>query len=365
MNYSRRQFQLVTIAAAVSTAFTAAGSTLEKEVPELRRRVVLKGLNQGINFTDTVSELLTMLQRYSTEQTLLGGCVLSLAADQPSDTVHILVQADPLKVAEALRELKIEGMQSINGNSLAFSYKNQPFFIEHLSKALYQIRLKDLAPGSKDNDFYIEFAHQLVTYNVQSKRFHDPQNAIGNSSKIELKRVSAAADSAGVLRTMVESKRLGISLPRDEQHIIEETLQNGLKDNESSESVTESFLSEFSHFTQYHEERHTRRLLNSKLAKDTLGHALEFDINDLNKTYSKIKRKAPKGTAEGELWLSAIQCLEDTENTQCNDTLSLLQKRHSGHQLLINRRNSSRSNELLRIKGVNKLHIKQKKRRRH
>lgn len=365
MNYSRRQFQLVTIAAAVSTAFTAAGSTLEKEVPELRRRAVLKGLNQGINFTDTVSELLTMLQRYSTEQTLLGGCVLSLAADQPSDTVHILVQADPLKVAEALRENKIEGMQSINGNSLAFSYKNQPFFIEHLSKVLYQIRLKDLAPGSKDNDFYIEFAHQLVTYNVQSERFQDPQNAIGNSSKIELRRVSAAANSASVLKTMVESKRLGVAIPRDEQRIIEKTLRNGLTDNENSLSATESFLSQLSQFTQYHEEQDTRRLLSSKLAKDTLGHALEFDINDLNKTYYKIKRKAPRDAAEGDLWLSAIQCLENTEDSQCHETLSILKKRHSGHQLFINSRNSSRSNEILRIKGVKKLHIKQKKRRRY
>ncbi len=365
MNYSRRQFQLVTLTAAVSTALTAvsSGSTQEKEAEELRRGSVLRGLHSGINFKGAVREVLTMLNTYSMEQTLLGGCVLSLAADHDSDTVHILVMANPLKVAKALPNLELGEMHTVNGNSIAFSYNGQQFFIEHLSKELYQKRLRNLTPGSKDNDFYIEFAHQLITYNVQSRRHQDPKNAIGRSSKIELKRVSSAEDSASVVKTLVESKRHGLALPKEEQRTIDNTLQRGLRNSESSIAATATFLSQLTLYTQYNEERTTRRLLDTQLAKDTLGEVLGCDTNKLSKTFHSIRRRAPRDTPDSELWLSAIQCLEQTGDSQCHETLSLLTRRQTGHQILSNMKGSINSTKLLKGKNIKRFSIKQKRRR--
>jgi len=365
MNYSRRQFQLMTITAAVSTAMTAVsyGATQEKQVRKLRRSSVLRGLKRGFNTKGPVQELLSKIQLYSIEQTLLGGCVLCLAAGQPADTVHILVKADPIKVAEALSVIDIEGMQSINGNSIICDYEGQHFFIEHLSEELYEERLENLAPGSKDNGFHIEFAHQLFTYNVQSKRSRDPKAAIGKSSTIKLKRVSRSEDSASVLKTMVEAKRLGLELPKDELRVIENTIQQGLSSKEDSLAATATFLSQLSHFTQYHEERDTRQLMNSNLANDTLGKVLGCNTGQLHRTYIKIRKKAPKGTPDSELWLCAIQCLEDTDQINCHETLYFLKKHHSGHHLLCSHEDCTNSSHLLRIKSIERLHIKQKKRR--
>ncbi|MGJ8656448.1 MAG: hypothetical protein ACSHX6_08350 [Akkermansiaceae bacterium] len=360
MNYSRRQFQLVSLTAAASAAFStiSTAATEIEEVEQLKRRDVQAGLQRGINFTGAVREILAYVQQYSIEQTLLGGCVLSLAAEQTADSVHILIMADPIKVATAMANTSIEGMESINGNSLAFEYNGQQFFIEHLSEELYNKRLENLVPGSSDNDFYIEYAHQLLTYNVQSRRHRDAHGAIGNSSDIELKRVNPAKDSSSVVKTMVESSRLGIALPRDEQNIIDDTLSNGLQNSENSVAATENFLSQLSQFTQYHDEKNTSRLLNSKLAEDTLGDILGCDTKKLDRTFYKIKRKTQRNTPHSEIWLSAIQCLENTEESHCNEALTLLHNSQSGYSLLKTKQDTQNSSKLIELKGVNNLHIK-------
>ncbi len=342
---NRRQFVFLTASAIAGLHFEHSFS----QTPEisLRRADVERGLRDGLNFREQDLEVLTLLKSYSDRQVMIGGGVLTFAAEQPTEWIHLIVRLD--RIEEFVRTMQSEelpwgGAIVSTGNNLSFEYKGQRYYIENLMEDEFKERLVGLTvPGTEVNGFRLEFAHDAVVYELQSKAFGDTFNALGSEAEVEMKRIAPAQGVSSALRVMTEEKSLGMEVSRTEEKMAKAVLDGqGLRNQKPDEAASE-LLAGLSRFSEYNDEYETRKLMTSGLAEGTLERSLGDDVRKISSTANILQRRTDNELKPGAIWHMAMQAREQTSSPERDIQQEMTLKSSGGYNDFYAKRDLSTS----------------------
>ena len=200
---------------------------------------VKRGLAKGLRFRSSDQRVLDFVTRFSSRQVLIGGGVLTLAANRPTETVHLLVQLDDLEQFVA----SLDGQDapwaeaySSFGNVLSFEHDGQHYRIETLVEQDFNQRLAMLdKPGAEANGSRVEFAHDGICYDLQRKRFHDPYGVLDGPAQVELVQLASPNGMPSAIRILVEEKSLGLRVSEARRNNALKSLRRGIRDLDESE----------------------------------------------------------------------------------------------------------------------------------
>lgn len=273
---------------------------------------------------------------------MVGGGVLTLAAEEETEWIHLIVRLDDLerfdKVMDS-RDLPWESGYCGEGNTISFEFEGQRYFLENLMGRDFEERLAGLKqPGTSTKGFRVEFAHDSVQYDVQAQRFEDPLGAVGRRSKVELKRTAPARGIESSLRTLVEAKTMGMRIPRDEERTVEAALEQGVARGLSSKEETAALMACLSRCSAHLEEREVRGLMTSNLAEETIAKELGEKTRNLSDGAPALRRRTDEELEFGALVHLSMQVQEDTNTPELEVASQFARARLGGYNAFYTRR---------------------------
>jgi len=317
----------------------------------LMRSDVMKGLNQGLEFREQDLKVFSFFERFSNQQFMIGGGVLTFAAKQPTEWIHLLVRLDDLEAfAETMNDPDIPwGMgRSSHGNSLIFNYEEQLYYVETLMDEEFKERLAGLkVPGKEVNGFRVEFAHDAVLYDLQRRRYADPFDAIGRSDQIEMKRLVSPNGIPSAARILTEEKSLGLEVPRDEEEYAKDTIKGKNSESGDSKEDASQLLSALSRISENVPPEEVRELMTSDLAEESVEAELGEKVRRFATTFNSLDRTLNSELGTGALWHLSMKCLENTAHPECEIETALATLNLGGYDEYFARRDIAEAGRAL------------------
>lgn len=281
MTPNRRQILKSTACALPLLAVPGAESLADESRDTLRAQEVARGLRHGLQFTNADQQVLRWLKRFTRNQYVMGGAVMTRATNRPCDVVHLaaLIERPHLMMEAFSGNAPVHGGLA-EGNVFCFEHEAQRYRLELVT--------------AKPRPGTTRFAHESLIYDVKTGAVQDAHGILASPSL----RSVANLRFDGVLAALIDSEAYGLR--------IEEPVQREMRSvlGRSQPSAFASFVSRLSRLARLHSADALMNLVSSP----AMGSALDRAGLPADALREAFRRSQSTGNPEGARWHA---CLRD------------------------------------------------------
>ncbi len=276
-----------------------------------RTGLAQRSLSKVIEFANTYSEDICLCG--------ISGAEQATGTNIQSSVNMIVSVSDPELLAYTLQQEKGLPFKKVlaDGNNLAFQYSGRDYLVENLPPADYANRIASInAYGLGSDTKNAAYAHNYVTYEVNSRKLNDPHRSI-SGEKITLKKVNGnntMLDFEDVISGMIECSVMRVdpspSIVQEWSDIL------STRTPASPDSVTCILLKRLPDLVSAISDRKVEELLRSALVSTSLQSTLAVSGQKIIAHFGVLKSKTPHARHTTHIWQAAFitACSKGSQN---------------------------------------------------
>lgn len=315
--HSRRNF-LRNIGMTAGASVAGTSWLMAAPRPARRSRLPQRSLSKVISFASTYGEDICLCG--------MSGAIQA-TGESVSSSVNMLVSVSDIEqLVNTLQQKKGLPFNKVyaDGNNLSLRYSGRDYLIENLSPADYLDRIAAVnSNGLGSETKNAAYAHNYLTYEVNSKKLNDPHRALVGK-KITLKKVigdSAALDFEDVIIGMVESSVMNITPSPALVQEWNKTLSNRNPTDTDTDSITCTLLKNLADLVGALSQNKVEELIHSATVSASLKASFGVSGQKIVAHFGVLKSRASRSRDTAQIWQAAfiVACPQGTQNQLLQD----------------------------------------------
>ncbi len=309
-HHSRRKFlRGMGMAAGASVAGT--GWIMGEPRSARRTGLAQRSLSKVISFANTYGDDICLCG--------ISGAVQATGGKIQSSVNMLVSVSDTEQLVHTLRQEKGLPFSHVRaeGNNLTFRYSDREYFVENLAPADYANRVRNINTYGLDSDTKnTAYAHNYLTYEVNSKKLNDPYQAV-QGKKITLKKADGASqqlDFEDVITGMIECSVMGI----EPSSAIEQEWGKILSNHHPDEpdSITSIFLKRLPDLVSAISDKKVEEVLRSAIVRSSLKSTLGISSQKIIAHFGALNSRSRRTRNSTHIWQAAFiaVCPEGSQN---------------------------------------------------